>query len=286
MQQQQQYRWRSAFLALFFLFIWCRVEAGEIITPPHGFWIASKEEKGQLYGPTSGNADWNISQWHAPKGELEGFKGGVAKGPNQNVRVLDGSYEIESDGNGLACGQEYGAFAGANNPRVHKRYPSAYRESPPLSAMRRLKHRIALTPLAELVRDRNCQVTRGVIMTAVVLRNTHTDATFFYQLRLRKVNRAPEPHWWWKGERGGGKGKNFGFGDNLETFGMGDAQLNRRTIVEVDLLPRLKELLRDPQVNIDRDPSHWVVSGTYHGQGIYGNIKILTRWDSFSLSYE
>lgn len=265
--------------------------AGDIISAPHGFWVASRYERGKLYGPSSQNADWHITQWHAPRGELSAFSEGSAVSTNIRMQVQNGSYQIESDGSGLACGQEFGAFASANNPQNYKGYPTPYKGSPPLSEMRALKHRIGFTPLVLEVRNRNCRVTRGIMITAVVLRNTHEPSTFFYQLRLCRVGTNPKPFWWWKGDgmaaaEKAGRGLNFGFGDNLASYGLADPPILRRTVIEIDLLPRLLALLKDPTVRIDRNPSHWVVSGTYHGHGTYGNVRMVSRWDSFALYYE
>jgi hypothetical protein len=189
------------------------------------------------------------------------------------------------------CNQEFGTYVGANNPRVYDKYPTPYKGSPPLSEMRSLTHRIGITPLVATVKSRGCPVTRGNMITSIVLRNTVRPATLFYQLRLVSVGVEPKEFWFRKGaKKNSGEDEDrdpsFGYGDNIDTYNVPEPRLNTRTQVEINVLPRLLKLLKDPAVDIDRNPAHWVVSSAYHGFGIYGDVKLAARWDSFALYYD
>ncbi len=259
--------------------------ADEIISAPHGFWVTSSEKKRELFGPSSVSADWHIAQWNSPNPDLGIFYNGMSKGTNQRVRVIDGFYEIEADGQGLACNREFDSFAGANNTRVYKHYPSAYFGSPTLAEMHTLNHRIGVTPMIEMIQGKDCKMTKGVLMTAIVFHNTETDDTFFYQLRLRKIGAKMKPFWWSKGQPKGTH-KRYGFGDNLDSYGLSDAELNKHKVIDIDLLPRIKALLLDQSIDIDRNPAHWIVTSAYHGQAMWGNLKLSSRWESFRLEYK
>jgi len=49
------------------------------------------------------------------------------------------------------------------------------------------------------------------------------------------------------------------------------------------LLPRLTRLLLSGETGLDRDLSHWVVDGAYHGSHIWGDVVLSTEWNGYHL---
>jgi hypothetical protein len=43
--------------------------------------------------------------------------------------------------------------------------------------------------------------------------------------------------------------------------------------IDMDVLPRHKLVIETEPGDIDRDPSHWVLSGVYLGQHIWGDVR-------------
>lgn len=274
-------RLRFALAALPFLFCWSLASARQdLIVPPNGLWVTPVERGGVLYGASSESANWHVSQWNSPS-KLGNFdQDGVAIGENQRISIRDGRFEMEADGEAVPCNLEFDTFFGSNNKQgMYKGVPSAILTEMPLSAMQSLMHTIALTPLEETDRAAGCQQRKAVYVTSITLRNDTTGSTFFYQLRLRKYRASPKPFWWDKGSNG----KRYGYGDNLQSFGIADVSLGQRRLISVDLLPRIRTLLLDDEIKIDRDLSHWRVGATYHGVAIWGAVRVKARWDSFSL---
>ena len=61
-------------------------------------------------------------------------------------------------------------------------------------------------------------------------------------------------------------------------------------VLRFDLLPALLAVVAShhakrgaPNRVLDSDPSHWRVTGLYHGQLIMGGAVPTSRWDAFSL---
>jgi hypothetical protein len=276
--------WKISLVIAFILFGVNPASARQdLIAPPSGLWVTPAAKGGKLYGPSSEDANWHVTQWRSA-GTMSGFDGrGTASSSSQRIRLGDHGYELEADGKSVACDHEFDTFVGANNNQgMFKGYPSAVSADRRLSDMTALMHTIALHPISEIAGERNCRQQKAIHVTAISLRNDLTKSTLFYQLRLRTFQTELKPFWWDKGE----DGKRYGFGDNLASFGLTDVPLGKRQVVTVDLLPRIKQLLADERVAIDRDLSHWRVGTAYHGVAIWGNVKVKARWDGFSLYAE
>ncbi len=123
----------------------------------------------------------------------------------------------------------------------------------------------------------NYDLNQGGFLTAVVFRNVDNGNTFFYQLELRPVNKSPSHYWWdWSGPK-------WGYSDTLLNYGKSIPLIGTRVFYSLDLLPRLKEVLQNASNGIDTDLSHWVSIGSYHGSHVWGNVRLTSVWDSFSL---
>jgi hypothetical protein len=255
----------------------------DLIVPPSGFWVAPIKQGEGLYGATSEAANWHVTQWRSAS-SLSGFDHrGMATSANQRIAMRGDGYELEADGKSIPCNLEFDTFFGSNNNQgMFKGYPSAVSSDMSLAEMTSLIHTIALHPVQEIDGGGKCSQRKAIYVTSIALRNDRTQSTFFYQLRLRKYRTSLKPFWWDKGI----DGKRYGFGDNLESFGLSDVPMGSRRLVKVDLLPRIKQLLSDERVSIDRDLSHWRIGTTYHGVAIWGDVKVKSKWDGYSLYAE
>lgn len=284
--------------------------ADTLIEPPNGFWLRSASPGSVgLYGPTDPSAKWNIAQWASPTEDLPSFEqgscapGACFESENSAIGVSverpDGEpleYSFWQSGSKLACSgpqnlpREFDLLAASNNTAVYPGYPFAVDRTLTLNQLSELRHRIVVTPLDLHMQD-HCQVTRGQLITAVVLRNDVVKPAqiFFYQLRLFSQPPVPRTLWWWPGDKRRNKQGvvtllAYGFGDNLSSFGETSANLGEKKQIDIDLLPRLTKLISSGAHDIDSDVSHWRVTATYHGQTIWGAVQLRSRWSGFELS--
>ena len=299
---------------LFFVLSVCgdATHADTLIEPPNGFWLRSAARGSVgLYGPTDPSAKWNIAQWASPTEDLPTFEpGSCAPGAcfesensalSVSVERPEGEplkYSFWQSGSELACTgpqnqpKEFDLFAASNNTALGPDYPFAVDRTFTLDQLSELRHRIVVTPL-ELHMENECPVTRGQLITAVVMRNDVAKPAqiFFYQLRLFSQPPPRRTLWWWQGdERRNKQGEvtllAYGFGDNPSSFGETSANLGEEKEIDIDLLPRLSELITSGLHDIDPDLSHWRVTATYHGQTIWGAVQLGSKWSGFELSSE
>jgi hypothetical protein len=162
--------------------------------------------------------------------------------------------------------------------------------------LRHIYHRIGFTLSGFKVLDESCNITQAAFLTAVVLRNTSTRQVLFYQLRLA-VGRSraglltwalPPQTWFFRGTNvQSGESRQFGFDDDVTSYGERPLTMGTDRIYNFDLLPRLTDLIGDgAKFGIDQDFSHWVLSGTYHGSNLWGHLTVASDWSGFSLSID
>ncbi len=244
---------------------------------PQGFWLAPSRWDGTLYGPSKRNANWHFTQWENPGPDLSPLLDG--RSATASLRVVDrgGQWEIAQNGANLPPGDEFAAFAEANQTHVYADYRPAGTDSLPLSRMAYLHHSLGFRARYEVALDDGSMTHQGGYLTAVVLKNIENGNRFFYQLELRPVNKKPSNGWWdWSGPR-------WGYTDSILTYDRPIPELGERVFLHLDLLPRLVEIVGGAFNGSDPDPAHWVVTGTYHGSHVWGNVRLTSEWDCFSL---
>jgi len=136
----------------------------------------------------------------------------------------------------------------------------------------------------------NPWLDQGVAMGAVVLSNKTTGQTLFYQLLLSASNDSVSqvctgPAIWFWGPEPGATSV-YGVDEYLGTaYGQPCATVNDAgQTYEVDLLPRLKSFITNsPNGALDKDYSHWIVSGAYWGNDVLGGATITDKWTNISL---
>jgi hypothetical protein len=191
---------------------------------------------------------------------------------------------------------EFDLLAGPNNARV-RHFPQAANDvSLNLAQTSRVGMDISLDIKRAEVVDAACKVSQTIFTAAVVITNVPSHQTLFYQLRLGLV-RAPSkggaatrlaPNWFFTGTntQAGVTGQ-FGFGDNVTSYGQTWTEVGSPHVYHVDMLPRIKWLIaQGARYGLDQDLSHWRVTGTYHGQGIMGHVRNDAVWGQFALNLE
>jgi hypothetical protein len=224
-------------------------------------------------------------------------------------------YELSQDGSRLPCStaggqpREFDLFAGANTRSVSEEAPSARLADADRRAPIRLDslRSLVLTVNADVAvaagttADTGCQINRANVLAAVVLRNSVASPrqVFFYQLALFTFCR-PGPteaacrqgigrsFFWWAGEEARNRqGKivlrKFGYRDTLTNFGQPMLAPAEPSVIRLDLLPHLAALIRSGENGLDPDLSHWEIGSVYHGQNIWGAVRLQTTWSDFRL---
>jgi len=254
---------------------------GEVFAPPDGLWVGPAVYDGTLYGPTSHDATWHVTQWQSPGPALPGFEDGRTDTPSQHVVWSDSGRRMVLDGSALACDAEFGGFFEPNIEETYPGFPAAGGDSMPLSAMSSLRHRISVTYLNYQVFDAACN-NQGTFLTALVLRNKVDGSTLFYQVSMVFQGMGEGDPWpegyWWKATP-----TEMGFSDSIYHYGFEPPALGERASYDLELLPRVKEVIA-MSVAADRDLAHWVVNSTYHGAHVWGHVKSASVWDGYSLA--
>ncbi len=247
-----------------------------LVKSPHGFWLAPSPWNGTLYGANVTNANWYFTQWHNPGRKFQPFAGHSTATRSGRLIDLGGQWEIAQSGYNLPPDTEFSVFASPIRADIYPSHPPAISTSGPLSEMEYLHHTIGFMPKHERMVAEVDQ-NHGGYLSAIVLKNTEAGDSLYYQLALRSINRRPHHGWWqWSGPR-------WGYCDTILNFEESIAAVGERKFYHLDLLPRLKKILRNAANGVDSDPSHWVVVGAYHGSHIWGDVRLTGVWDSYSL---
>lgn len=278
--------------------------ARKVYEAPQGFWLRPTDKRKKLYGPSTPAANWAIAQW-GTLSDLPAFNNGATADSDHSATINpDGSYNLKVDTMAQPCQTTYPSgrrlvketdiFASPNNARTAKGFPSAsVNDQEPLSRISKILHRIRVRPQLAAFDSGPCQVSQAVFITAVVLMNPKAKQVLYYQLRLLTVTHetaphavAPPPGWFFTGQniqqrQGNGQ---YGYGDNVASFGQEPAPQGQWTTFDVDLYPRLIQLIAEgAKYGMAQDLSDWMLTGTYHGIAAMGDIQASAQWDGFSL---
>ena len=251
-----------------------------IFDSPNGLWVAPSTYNGTLYGASNSAADWHVTQWNTPANDLPKFLNNRVQNANQRAVVHPNFHEIAQTGVRVNCGLEFGAYVGTNKSNVYPAHTTAGTESVPLSQMAELKHSFSLYPKFNYIHNTNrCALNIGGHLTAVVFKNTSTNHVFFYQLRLSNYGFTGSPVWW-----NGWNGPAWGFGDELSAYNASAASNGNWNSYNIDILPRIKQLLNNQMGQQDFD--NWVVSASYHGSHTWGDVTLTGYWKNVKLEYQ
>jgi hypothetical protein len=191
-------------------------------------------------------------------------------------------FALKQDGAGLSCERngkpvEFDLFAAPKELRT-----TSIAE---LAALR--LHLDFIINEARQLGEKNCARNMGQVLAALVMRNDHVSPTqvFFYQLSLFRLNPPTAPVGWWAPgvARGGGRTKRFGFRDSLASFDKTPASVGVNASYEIDLLPRLNQIIAKGEHGLDTDIKHWQLRSAYFGQNIWGNVAMSSTWERLEL---
>jgi hypothetical protein len=279
-------------------------DSRELFKPCTGLWLAPSNHSAKLYGATNPSASWNVAQWDIPS-DLPAFRNNVTENEFASVKFLGTNhYELAQFPRNMECTRrfasqrvlvnEFDLFVSPNG-RTTRGYPDAATGTyPSLASATRLRHKLKIEPIELRVSDSTCAVTQGAFITAIALANDSRKQTLFYQLRLAVLRYqkgemrrlSASPNWFFSGtnHQSGGHGQ-YGFSDHLASFGQRDCEVGTASAYDIDLLPRLRQVIRaGADKGMDQDLAHWVPRGTYHGSLAFGHIRIRSRWSGFSLA--
>lgn len=276
----------------------------------------------QFYGASGKAPRWNIAQWgipgeHRPNGGLPPFRTWTWNGVTVQTSAGDGTLVRlvhGSDGTTAQLGQN-GAYLACRNPSGEPReadlfiqtndgtangarrpgFLSSGTTAIPLGKMTHLYQSVTLSLTASLAaRPKPCAVNQSGALTAFVLqdRAAHPTQTLFYQfsfsnqcgpgtparVRLCEAKR-PAPSWFFD--------KNpFGVDDSIPLIGRPLLRSGETRSYHLDLLPRLLQVIAHGPHGLDRDPGHWVITGVYIGQHIWGGVVLHSTWSDYRLVAE
>ena len=277
-----------------------------VYAQPIGFWLMPRDRSGRLYGPTAPSANWAIAQWGSPK-DLPAFNSDkVTENEMQRVKMhADGSYSLSQNTRSQPCTWKYSTgknlvketdlFASPNNRRIAPDFPQAtVNDGARLSAISHIFHELQLRPTNYRSESSECQTSQAAFITAVVLSNPTSKQTLFYQLRLAAFRSFDSKHaefpaaWFFTGKNmQNGLSGQYGFGDNVTTYGQPFAEMGKWTTYRLDVSQRIKSLIALGALHgMDQDLSHWVLSGTYHGLSAIGHVSIAGEWRDFALAFK
>lgn len=254
-----------------------------------------------FYAPTGPGPTWQIAQWNIPGGRLSPFsvsRSGdretlTSTAPEATVRIIRDAHgqtiELSQDGAVLPCTDAHGApresdLAFGPNALMTSNVALAGLRSLKLTTTVSVRYGMTAHP-------KGCMVNQGAALVSVVLDNLsrRPPQTLFYKFSLNPLcgpgpaSRVRSCENWTKAPGFYFTHAPFGVDDWLPLLGQPYLKEGEQRTIEIDLLPRLKQIIRSGPNEMDHDPSHWVVNSAYAGQHIWGDFKLAATWSAFRL---
>jgi hypothetical protein len=294
-----------------------------LVDSPAAFALAGPERhagpvKIDILAQTGTKPNWFIGQWNIAGGVLPPFdrattpdgadrfishNRAAAVTIHQRASVTD--YEFVQDGSTQPCvtpagrPHEFDLFANTVSSSL-----GAPPRLPSLADMTQLDQHISVRVIAEHSQGpgTRCNINQGNVLTAVTIANSDVQPpqVLFYQLSLhvfcgdgamqvacnRNLARA---FYWWSGTEshdhlGRVELRSFGYDQRLPELGRPFIPVGPRQTLDINLLPELLRLVTSSGNGIDPNPAHWRVSGAYHGQNVWGDVRLSTEWGGYRLT--
>ncbi|MHB1305311.1 MAG: hypothetical protein ACYCZB_17915 [Acidiphilium sp.] len=280
---------------------------------------ASSQGGPKPYGATSAAPRWNIAQWGIPgENAVDGGLPPFSRRQENGATVLTTSSHgtsvkiTRSAGNETVALSQNGAQLACLNPSGNPREADLFIQTNGgavngvgragflrsgnnaimLGHMKHLYQTVTTSITTRLVpTPKGCAINQAGVLTALVLQDrfAHPVQTLFYQFsfsnlcgpgtpaRVRFCKSPPKrPGWFFR--------KNpFGVDDALPLVGQRLLQSGEARTIRLDLLPRLKTIIEHAPPGMDRDLSHWTVTGSYIGQHIWGDVVLQSKWSGYRL---
>lgn len=266
------------------------------------------------YGSSDAAPNWRIAQWSMPGNKLSPLAATVAadggtvlsaSSTEASVSITLGAapaVQLHQDGSILPCDNANGkpresdlffSPGGFHEPKpgVSGLTPAAL-QSPALAQLKSLVFSTSLSVKeGKAAHPKGCMVNQGGALIGVTLVN-HAGPkpqTLFYQLQFSRIcdqtdprtaqmchHISAHPAYW-------SKVNPFGGGDVLPALSVPMLASNQQRNLQLDLLPRLKQLIAEGPAAMDKDLSHWSVGNIYLGQHIWGDVSLESSWKNISL---
>ncbi len=279
---------------------------------PHdnGLWLVDSKNP-QIYGPIGPkgvSSRWHIAQWGnksllSPDWRryaiIEAWYTNSQDG-SARVRTLKsyrGGRRVELTHSTLSpafgCNTEFDLFLEPNDP-TYSNFPQGFAHhnaAPPLNAMTTLRLK-AFQKVLRASQGKRCgrPLDLAATILAVVFVNYHTNPNspqaFFYQFVT--FDSRPENYsgWFFSGNYGEGY-YNWGYSEYYDYYGYKELVPGRSgKTYDINIAPRVKELISSAPGNLDRELSHWKVKGMYVGSLLNGEATIRSVVDSVDFLYE
>jgi hypothetical protein len=275
---------------------------------PHdnGLWLVDPEMP-EIYGsvgPESTNSRWHIAQWgnmnrlspdwnYRPHGEWFAKENGNITiqsfvSPREG-RTLKLSHDTLAPAFG--CNTEFDLLLEPNDV-TYSNYPqgfATYNATPPLSSITTLRLR-GFQGVLRVRRGNRCGTpfdAAGTILAVVFVNYTSPiPQGFFYQVSTYDSRPDDYAGWFFAGEDGQGFNI-WGYAEYSDHYGYTELVPGKSgNMYDVDIGPRVKDLISSAPGDIDGDLSHWKVKGMYAGSWLNGEAEIVSVVDSVDLLYE
>ncbi len=279
----------------------------DIFSQPTGLWLIpdGANNNRKLYGATSPAANWNVGQWDIPE-ELPPFKNNHSENEFASVTFSNSKISLSQNGSHLPCTKLFQSgrqlvdefdLLFAPTTKVYPLYPQAFLGRRSLQSLKAITLTSTILPTSVQLKDSQCPITWASAGIGVVLTDTSTRQTLFYQLNFVRYTAAHDhltlallpPGWFSTGESiQSGQLLQYGYGDRLwSSFGKPPIALDVHTTLRLDLLPRIKQVIMEgARYGMDKDIRNWAVTAGYFGQSVFGHVLFSTTWNSFALKVD
>lgn len=262
-----------------------------------------------FYAESGPNPGWQIAQWDIPDGKLAPFaktsQGELtlltATAPEASVTIARNkgaeSIGLAQDGAVLPCLTADGKARESDllfGPKDRSAPGSNALRLPPTS-LAGLRYLIVSATVrvsyGMTAHPKGCNINQGVAGVGLVFNNLtrHPPQTLFYQLGFNEycglgpaeyvrscVRASRRPGYFFKHNP-------FGVDDRLPLAGEPLLRNGERRQIAVNVLPRIEALIAAAPKEMDHEPSHWVLDNLYAGQGLWGDFRLSSQWDSLQV---
>lgn len=296
---------------------------GVLTTPiSDSLWVANDESSPvAIAAVPAGNASttplpsWGVSQWDGPVPLTYPYTQTLY--PNGNWALANSSasvqydnttqpwlgsvYTLAQNGAGLACNpspnMEYDLFLGPKSDEAMgsnaQSAPYGMTASQPLSSLQALSFNLGLEIKYEQIGS-YCGINQAGYVLGFLFRNISTTPAkaFFYQIYFRRPTRVGgtvvlgQPN----AELFIDTDGNVGVDDHISNVASGlqaPVPGSSRIAYSTNILPRLVSIIQSGGPNgnsFDPNLSHYVLTGTYFGQNVWGDSLTTASWDNFNIA--
>ena len=268
----------------------------------------------KFYSRTGPDPNWSVDQWNIPDGALSPFTAQIVDGntvyyssaPEASVKIIQGrqgtQIDLAQNGEVLPCMTKTGLpresdlLLSANSSPVNSPGVPGMalegRSNPSLSVLSSLRFKANLVVTEGVIRaGKECGVSQGSALLGIILSDaqSHPQQTMFYQLSFDRLcgiqprGRDKLCHEMRRTPLFFSRKNPYGVADFLPLLGIPFMHGHDHLHLDFDVLPRLQEIIQTGPEGSDHNLSHWVVSGLYVGQAIWGGVTLGSSWQGIRL---